>query len=160
MISTIVITVSLAIYWRCLSRNTFTHTLRRNYASSFSYLYVIGILLYQGIFLPHVIRKSRNRIKLLKRKFYSKIGGHFRPRIPSAMWLATAWCLCGFILSQAYTSTLFTFIISPVRQPLVNSIYDAVANPQIRLLMQKGGLDVMFTVKQLFNYFYLTKSKF
>lgn len=61
--------------------------------------------------------------------------------------MAGAWSLAAFVLSQAYTSTLITFVISPNQRPLINSINDLVANPHIRLLVERNaGFDVILSV--------------
>lgn len=73
--------------------------------------------------------------------------------MPSTLVMAGVWCLAAFVLSQAYMSTLFTYVISPNQRPLVNSINDVVASPNIRLLVEKNvAFDVMFSVC-FYNYF-------
>ncbi|XP_057376733.2 glutamate receptor ionotropic, delta-1-like isoform X2 [Daphnia carinata] len=60
--------------------------------------------------------------------------------------VAGAWAMVAFIFVQAYTSTLFTYVVAPVNQPLINSIYDIAASPDISLLVKKAGtIDTMFT---------------
>ncbi|KAI9563542.1 hypothetical protein GHT06_011005 [Daphnia sinensis] len=64
----------------------------------------------------------------------------------SFRFVAGVWTLAAFIFVQAYTSTLFTYVVAPVNQPLINSIYDIAENPDINLLVKKAGTaDTMFT---------------
>ena len=63
--------------------------------------------------------------------------------------LAGAWCLAAFVLVQAYTSTLITYIIVPHTQPLIESVYDIANNPDIKILLEKDrGLDLLFSVSK------------
>nr|CAH0101813.1 unnamed protein product [Daphnia galeata] len=48
--------------------------------------------------------------------------------------VAGVWTLAAFIFVQAYTSTLFTYVVAPVNPPLINSIYDIAESPDINLL--------------------------
>lgn len=61
--------------------------------------------------------------------------------------LAAIWCLAAFVLSQAYNSTLITYVIAPNENPLINSVLDIVNNPNIHLLVEKNmGMDVVISV--------------
>ena len=44
-----------------------------------------------------------------------------------------------FVLVQAYSSTLFTYIVTPMPVPLlVNTVYDVVKKPEIHLVVEGG----------------------
>lgn len=60
--------------------------------------------------------------------------------------VAGVWCLAAFIFVQAYTSTLFTYVVAPVHQPLINSIYDVLENADINLLVRTGTIDLLLKV--------------
>ncbi|EFX73546.1 hypothetical protein DAPPUDRAFT_252885 [Daphnia pulex] len=62
------------------------------------YLYVFGNLLPQG-------------------------GSCKSKRIPYRL-VAGVWTLPAFFFVQAYTSTLFTYLVTPTQQPLITSVYD------------------------------------
>ena len=50
-----------------------------------------------------------------------------------------AWCVTAFVFVQAYTSTLFTYIVTPNFTPLlVNSVYDVINKPEINLVIVGG----------------------
>ncbi|EFX82186.1 hypothetical protein DAPPUDRAFT_241335 [Daphnia pulex] len=57
--------------------------------------------------------------------------------------VAAAWCLATFIFVQAYNSTLFTYVVTPVHQPLINSIYDIFDNSDINLLVRTDTIDLL-----------------
>jgi hypothetical protein len=59
-------------------------------------------------------------------------------RIPYRL-VAGVWTLAAFIFVQAYTSTLFTYIVTPVNQPLINSVYDIAERSDIQLFVRKMG---------------------
>ncbi|KZS12141.1 Uncharacterized protein APZ42_022949 [Daphnia magna] len=85
------------------------------------YLYVFGLLLSQGG--PVISQRKAIRV------------------------LAAIWCLAAFVLSQAYNSTLITYVIAPNENPLINSVLDIVNNPNIHLLVEKNmGMDVVISV--------------
>nr|CAH0101150.1 unnamed protein product [Daphnia galeata] len=84
------------------------------------YLYVFGLLLSQG-------------------------GPIISKRLPIRL-VAGIWCLAAFVLSQAYNSTLITYVIAPNNPPLINSVLDIVNNPNIHLVVEKNmGLDVVIS---------------
>jgi hypothetical protein len=71
--------------------------------------------------------------------------------------VAGVWCLAAFIIVQAYSSILFTYVVTPVNLPLVNSVHDIVERNDIRLFLNKGmALDV-FTSVSLHNLFDVNK---
>jgi hypothetical protein len=68
-------------------------------------------------------------------------------RLPFRL-VAGVWTLAAFIFVQAYTSTLFTYVVAPVNHPLINSLYDIADNPEIHLLVKNEGTpDRYFTVR-------------
>ncbi|XP_046648429.1 glutamate receptor ionotropic, kainate 5-like [Daphnia pulicaria] len=77
------------------------------------YLYVFGNLLSQG-------------------------GPCMSKRLPYRL-VAGVWTLAAFIFVQAYTSTLFTYVVTPISEPLINSVYDVVDNPDIKLIVRETG---------------------
>ncbi|XP_046448046.1 ionotropic receptor 93a-like isoform X2 [Daphnia pulex] len=77
------------------------------------YLYVFGNLLSQGGFCP-------------------------------SKWLpfrlvAGVWTLAAFFFVQSYTSTLFTYVVTPINPPLINSVNDIVDSGDINLLVRETG---------------------
>jgi len=71
-------------------------------------------------------------------------------RLPVRL-VAGVWCLAAFIFVQAYSSILFTYIVTPVNLPLVNSVYDTFQHSDIRLLLRKGvTLEVLASVSLRF----------
>ncbi|EFX82161.1 hypothetical protein DAPPUDRAFT_316759 [Daphnia pulex] len=77
------------------------------------YLYVFGNLLSQGGPCPS------------KRLPYRLVAG--------------VWTLAAFIFVQAYTSTLFTYVVTPIHHPLINSVYDIINSNDINLLVKEEG---------------------
>lgn len=53
--------------------------------------------------------------------------------------VAAGWTLAAFVLVQAYTSILFTYVIAPNNSPLINSIYDVADTSDLQLFVKKGG---------------------
>ena len=49
------------------------------------------------------------------------------------------WLIAAFVLVQAYTSVLFTYVLTPVTSPLMNSFSDVINNPKINVLLKRGG---------------------
>ncbi|EFX82352.1 hypothetical protein DAPPUDRAFT_241436 [Daphnia pulex] len=70
------------------------------------FLYVFGNLLSQGGFCPS---------KWLP---YRLVAG--------------VWTLAAFIFVQAYTSTLFTYVVTPINHPLINSVYDVAGSSDVK----------------------------
>lgn len=66
---------------------------------------------------------------------------------------AAAWCLGSFVLIQAYSSTLISFITTPNRKPIVNSIYDIPNVPGLKITVFKNfAVDVLIMVSDLPNF--------
>ena len=59
---------------------------------------------------------------------------HLSFRLVTGIWLIAA-----FVLVQAYISILFTYVMTPVTSPLINSASDIVENTDINLLMKREG---------------------
>ncbi|XP_046448145.1 glutamate receptor ionotropic, delta-1-like isoform X1 [Daphnia pulex] len=70
-------------------------------------------------------------------------GGPCTSKRLSIRLVAAAWCLAAFIFVQAYNSTLFTYVVTPVHQPLINSIYDIFENSDINLLVRTDTIDLL-----------------
>nr|CAH0109179.1 unnamed protein product [Daphnia galeata] len=84
------------------------------------YLYVFGNLLSQGVPSP----SHRLSFRLV----------------------AAVWSLAAFIFVQAYTSTLITYVVTPINHPLVKSAYDLVEKTDVNVLVRKGGvIDTIFS---------------
>ena len=76
-------------------------------------------------------------------------------RLPLRL-VAGVWCLAAFIFVQSYTSILFTYVVAPVNQPLINSVYDIVDRNDIQLLIRKGStLNLLISVGHLFFIWFL-----
>ncbi len=58
--------------------------------------------------------------------------------------VAGAWSLAAFIFVQAYTSTLSTYVLTPINNPLVNSPYEIPERKDVHLLIKKGGSTDLF----------------
>jgi hypothetical protein len=81
-------------------------------------------------------------------------GGHCRSNRLSYRFVAGVWCLAAFIFVQAYTSILFTYIVTPINQPLIKSVYDIVEHNDIQFLVRKGStLNQFISVSSLYDYF-------
>jgi hypothetical protein len=110
------------------------------------YLYVFGLLLSQGnykIFLDSV----KEKVIYLWHFVYINAGGPCASKRLPFRLVAGVWTLAAFIFVQAYTSILFTYVVAPVNQPLVNSIYDIAESSDINLLVKIGGTpETMFMV--------------
>ncbi len=63
------------------------------------------------------------------------------------------WAIVAFVLVQAYTATLFIYIMAPIRLPLINSANDIAENTNVNLLVKKGSsIEYLFKVKFLFGF--------
>ena len=60
-------------------------------------------------------------------------------RLPFRL-VAGVWSLAAFIFVQAYTSTLFTYVVTPINHPLINSIHDIIGSSDINLLVRESGI--------------------
>ncbi|XP_046642725.1 ionotropic receptor 93a-like [Daphnia pulicaria] len=78
------------------------------------FLYVFGNLLSQGGPCPS------------KRLAYRLVAG--------------VWILAAFFFVQAYTSILFTYVVTPINPPLINSIYDLIDSNDINLFVRESSL--------------------
>ena len=79
------------------------------------------------------------------------IGDSCASELLSFRFVAGVWCLAAFIFVQAYTSTLFTYVVTPNNPPLINSIYDIVESPDINLLVKVAGTpESMFLASQFY----------
>lgn len=64
----------------------------------------------------------------------------FKSKRLSFRWVAGGWTLAAFIVVQTYTSTLFTYIVTPVNQPLMNSVHDITDNSDINVFTKMAGI--------------------
>nr|CAH0113367.1 unnamed protein product [Daphnia galeata] len=93
--------------------------------------------------------KGRRRVKKGTAKQYLYVFGNLLSqgeiealspsnRLPYRL-VAGVWTLAAFIFVQAYTSTLFTYVVTPINHPLINSIYDIIDSSDINLLVRETG---------------------
>lgn len=73
-----------------------------------------------------------------------KIGGPCTSNRLSFRFVAGAWSLTAFIFVQAYNSTLLTYVLTPINNPLINSPYDIPERKDVHLLIKKGGSTDIF----------------
>ncbi|KAK4012975.1 hypothetical protein OUZ56_025223 [Daphnia magna] len=100
------------------------------------YLYVFGMLLSQ-VTTSTKFRQTSSDISLTTLTS-SKRGSCIRKHWSSRL-VAGVWSLATFVFVQAYTSTLFTYIVTPSTAPLlVESVYDVVNKPHIQLVIERG----------------------
>ncbi len=97
------------------------------------YLYVFGNLLSQGSEPPTIPRRHMSQV------FCFWLGGLCpSKRLPYRL-VAGVWTLAAFFFVQSYTSTLFTYVVTPVNHPLINSIYDVLESKDINLIIRETG---------------------
>jgi hypothetical protein len=53
--------------------------------------------------------------------------------------VAGVWTLAAFVFVHAYNSTLFTYLVTPMKHSLINSPYDIPESKEVRLLVKKGS---------------------
>ncbi|EFX87004.1 hypothetical protein DAPPUDRAFT_235850 [Daphnia pulex] len=76
---------------------------------------------------------TRPRVKTLQTKAQGDAGPCPSNRLPFRI-VAGAWSLAAFIFVQAYTSTLSTYVLTPINNPLVNSPYEIPEMKDVQLL--------------------------
>ena len=94
------------------------------------YLYVFGNLLSQGFncFIARLeINHSGNECP-----FWITGGPCSSQRLPFRL-IAGVWALAAFIFVQAYTSTLFTYVVVPFNPPLISFITDVFERNDVNL---------------------------
>ena len=100
------------------------------------YLYVLGNLLSQGD-ENHI--SGKRGISALTFKFHYNKGGPCTSNRFSFRLVAGAWSVAAFILIQAYNSTLFTYVMTPINNPLINSPDEIPERNDVHLLIKRGG---------------------
>lgn len=81
-------------------------------------------------------------------------GGVFRSRHLPGLVVAGAWSLATFVLVQAYSSTLISFVTTPISTPLVKSPEDLVRQTHVHLIVRINyATETILTVR---IYFYGT----
>jgi hypothetical protein len=98
------------------------------------YLYVFGNLLSQGS-QPLNIHCRHNSFEV----FFFKLGGVCPSKWLPFRLVAGVWTLAAFFFVQSYTSTLFTYVVTPINPPLINSVDDIVDSGDINLLVRETG---------------------
>jgi ionotropic glutamate receptor len=53
--------------------------------------------------------------------------------------VAGVWILAAFFFVQAYTSILYSYLVTPIYPPLINSIYDIINSNDINLYVRESG---------------------
>ena len=104
--------------------------------------------------MPPIFLNERSLYMQRKANFLNFVGGSCKSKRLSYRVVAGTWALATFIFVQAYTSILFTYIVTPISSPLINSVYDVMERSEIHLYIKKGSdLDFAFSVKvQLTNF--------
>jgi hypothetical protein len=122
------------------------------------YLYVFGNLLSQGLTIPNesndsfILTAVRRFIATISLLHYQLGGACPSKRIPYRL-VAGVWTLGAFFFVQAYTSTLFTYVVTPNNRPLIDSVYDVINNGDVNLLVRESGfMNILISArKQNFN---------
>ncbi len=70
---------------------------------------------------------------------FFKLGGVCPSKWLPFRLVAGVWTLAAFFFVQSYTSTLFTYVVTPINPPLINSVDDIVDNGDINLLVRETG---------------------
>ncbi|XP_046448237.1 uncharacterized protein LOC124197028 isoform X2 [Daphnia pulex] len=91
-----------------------------------------------GISLRETRGQTGNQYLYVFGNLLSQGGPCTSNRLPFRL-VAGVWTLAAFIFVQAYTSTLFTYVVAPVNHPLIDSLYDIADNPEIHLLVKNEG---------------------
>jgi hypothetical protein len=72
--------------------------------------------------------------------------------------VAGVWTLAAFFFVQTYNSTLITYIITPVNDPLISTVQDIVENPNINVFIKMAGVaDTLLSVKLNSNSYHLPR---
>jgi hypothetical protein len=100
-------------------------------------------------FILTAVRRFIATISLLH---YQLGGACPSKRIPYRL-VAGVWTLGAFFFVQAYTSTLFTYVVTPNNRPLIDSVYDVINNGDVNLLVRESGfMNILISArKQNFN---------
>lgn len=89
------------------------------------------------------------------------VGGRCTWNDVASRFLTGIWCISAFVIVQAYTSTLITYIITPTNFPLIDTAYDIAANPDIKILFEKDrAFDRLVSVSRHWYHIGLSKSIF
>lgn len=119
------------------------------------WLYVFGLLLSQG--KSSCMQSPLNFLCRLQQvdhcfdAFYDIcVGGRLKSNRPHVRLVAGCWCLVTFVLVQAYSSTLISFMTTPTLTPLVKSPEDLASQTQINAVVRKYlGTEVVLLVRFL-----------
>lgn len=82
----------------------------------------------------------RQKTNSLLKELPNETGGPCTSKRLSFRLVAGVWSLAAFIFVQAYTSTLFTYVVTPVNPPLVKSAYDLADKNDVNVLIRKAGI--------------------
>lgn len=103
------------------------------------FIYVLSNLLLQGNEKMICPTLNSSREKLMTLITVEIAGPCPSNRLPFRI-VAGAWSVAAFIFVQAYTSTLSTYVLTPINNPLVNSPYEIPERKDVQLLVRKGGV--------------------
>lgn len=77
--------------------------------------------------------------------FSLRIGNACPNRALNIRLMAGAWCLSAAVLVPAYSSILISHITLSLKKPLINSVYDIINVPGLKIATDRGkGIDLMF----------------
>jgi ionotropic glutamate receptor len=75
---------------------------------------------------------------------YSNSGGYCTSKHLPFRLVAGVWTLAAFIFVQAYTSTLFTYVVAPVNPLFINSMHGVAESTNVHLLIRfRSTMDVI-----------------
>jgi hypothetical protein len=76
------------------------------------------------------------------------IGGYISSKLTPIRLVVGAWCLLTLVLLNVYNGILISYVTATRQaRPLINSIDDVIADPNILLVLNRGlGADVVFSV--------------
>ncbi|EFX87007.1 hypothetical protein DAPPUDRAFT_312495 [Daphnia pulex] len=105
-----------------------------------------------GVRLAHKERTGKQYLYVFG-NLMSQGGPCSSKRLPFRI-VAGIWTLAAFIFVQAYNSTLFTYLVTPMKHSLINSPYDIPESKEVRLLVKKGSpMDTALSIKNNTNEF-------
>ncbi|EFX87008.1 hypothetical protein DAPPUDRAFT_235855 [Daphnia pulex] len=104
-----------------------------------------------GIKLPHRKRTEGHYLYVFG-NLMSQGGPCTSKRLPFRI-VAGVWCLAAFVFVQAYNSTLFTFLVTPMKHSLINSPYDIPERQEVQLLAKNATKELYKKLGERLNSF-------
>lgn len=80
----------------------------------------------------------------------SSIGAYLPNQRFSARLLAGSWCLAGFVITYAYTSTLVSYLSIPKYEPIVHSLEDLAESKTLQFVVGRDTPIVDFLMVMIF----------